>query len=153
LSTFSSCKLSIVTKEADAAAAWGSLLQLFLGVQPARFQGIAVRERITERVIRALLHLSPDEPKTMRELAGDWVCDASNVTGIVDALEERGFAVREPHPDDRRVKLVRLTPAGAAARERMVGELAQPSPALLALSAEDLRHLRQILGRLPGGTV
>ena len=140
-------------KDADAAAAWASLLQLFLGVQPARFHAIAAREGITDRAIRALLHLGTGEPKTMRELAEDWLCDASNVTGIVDGLEARGYATRELHAEDRRVKLVRLTPAGVKARERIVAELATPSPALLALGADELRQLRQILERVPGGTV
>ena len=142
-----------MSKESDAAAAWGSLLQLFLSVQPARFQAIAMREGITERTIRALLHLTPDSARTMRSLADDWVCDASNVTGIVDALEASGIAVREPHPDDRRVKLVRLTEKGTALRQRIIGELAEPAPLLFTLSAADLRELRQILGRVAGDTV
>jgi len=142
-----------VGKDADAAAVWGSLLRLFLSVQPRRFQTIAAREGITDRAIRALLHLGDGQPKPMRELAEDWLCDASNVTGIVDGLEARGFAVRELHADDRRVKLVRLTPAGVAARERIVAELAQPSPLLLQLGADDLRQLRLLLERIPGGTV
>jgi hypothetical protein len=51
------------------------------------------------------------------------------------------------------VKLVALTPEGAVERERIIAELAEPAPMLLSLSADDLRHLRQILGRIPGGTV
>jgi DNA-binding MarR family transcriptional regulator len=37
---------------------------------------------------------------------------ARNVTGLVDALEETGFVVRRPHPDDRRATLVTLTDRG-----------------------------------------
>ena len=153
MSTVICVRTSAVGKEADAAAAWSALLGLFLSVQPARFQAISQREGITERVIRALLHLAPDAPRAMSALAGDWMCDASNVTGIVDALEARGFAVREPHPTDRRVKLVRLTDRGAAARARIVDDLAEPAPLLLGLGADDLRQLRQLLERVTAGTV
>ncbi len=39
-------------------------------------------------------------------------CDPSNVTGIVDTLEERNLAERKPSEADRRVKVVELTAAG-----------------------------------------
>ena len=39
------------------------------------------------------------------------------MTGIVDTLEKKGLATREPNPDDRRSLLVRLTPAGEGRRE------------------------------------
>ena len=39
---------------------------------------------------------------------------ARNVTGLVDALEDTGFVVRRPHPEDRRATLVTLTDRGAA---------------------------------------
>jgi DNA-binding MarR family transcriptional regulator len=34
------------------------------------------------------------------------------LSGYVDRLEAIGFVVREPDPDDRRAKIVRLTPSG-----------------------------------------
>jgi DNA-binding MarR family transcriptional regulator len=60
-----------------------------------------------------------DGPTPMRTIAARLFCDASNVTGLVDRLESRGLVVREPSPDDRRVKLVSLTSDGVALRERM----------------------------------
>ncbi len=35
-----------------------------------------------------------------------------NITGVIDRLEESGLVARVPHPEDRRVILARLTPAG-----------------------------------------
>ncbi len=35
-----------------------------------------------------------------------------NVTGLIDRLEEAGYLKRAPHPEDRRVTLAMLTPAG-----------------------------------------
>jgi len=142
-----------VGKDADAQAIWGSLLQMFLSAQHPRFHQLAERESLTVRVIHALLDLSPDEPQPMSFLAEQWFCDASNVTGIVDALEAKGFAERVPHPSDRRMKLVQLTEHGLAARERCVAYLSQPSPALLRLTADELRTLRPLVERAANGTV
>ncbi|MCU1378147.1 MAG: MarR family transcriptional regulator [Acidimicrobiales bacterium] len=140
-----------VGKEADAGAVWGSLLQLFLGSQHQRFHQLADTEGLTVRTIHALLDLSPDEPQPMNALAEQWFCDASNVTGIVDALEVRGLASREAHASDRRVKLVRLTDVGAAVRARCVEHLSQPPPGLLRLSSDELRTLRPLVERAAEG--
>jgi DNA-binding MarR family transcriptional regulator len=140
-----------VSKDDDAGAVWGALLQLFLGSQHQRFHQLADLEGMTVRMVHALLDLSPDEPRPMSFLAEQWFCDASNVTGIVDALEGRGLATREQHPTDRRMKLVRLTDAGAAARSRCVEHLSQPPPGLLALSAPELRTLRPLVERAAQG--
>lgn len=69
----------------------------------------------------SLLWLVDETPKPMSALARALRCDNSNVTGLVDKLESRGLVVREPSPDDRRVKLVRLTDKGI----RMRGEVRQ----------------------------
>src|SRR5581483_4643533 len=51
-------------------------------------------------------------PRKMSELAQLLFCDNSNVTGIVDRLEERGLVRREAAEGDRRVKLLVLTKQG-----------------------------------------
>src|SRR5215470_7833733 len=57
-------------------------------------------------------------PRPMRELAVALSCDASYVTGLIDQLETQGLVERQPDPGDRRVKQVRLTRQGRAARTR-----------------------------------
>src|ERR1700742_1932114 len=69
---------------------------------------------LTPAVTKALAHLSPDHPTPMRELASALRCDNSYVTAVVDSLEERGLAGRRPHPTDRRIKVIEVTPQGAA---------------------------------------
>jgi DNA-binding MarR family transcriptional regulator len=140
-----------VAKEEDAQAVWGAILQLFLGSQHQRFHQLADAEGLTVRMIHALLDLSPDEPQPMSTLAEQWFCDASNVTGIVDALEARGLAARQPHPSDRRMKLVRLTDEGATVRLRCVAHLSQPPPGLLRLAAGELRTLRPLVEQAAAG--
>ena len=53
-----------------------------------------------------VLHLiEPERPVAMGRLAETLGCDASNVTGLVDRLEECGLVQRRPSPEDRRIKV------------------------------------------------
>ena len=49
----------------------------------------------------------------MGQVAQTLACDASNVTGLVNRLESRGLVRRPASAEDRRVKVLDLTPAGA----------------------------------------
>jgi len=68
------------------------------GVTPAQFA-----------VLEALGHLGP---MSLGELARKMLISCGNTTVIVDNLEKDGFLERTQHPDDRRVKVVQLTPKG-----------------------------------------
>ena len=81
--------------------------------------------------MNALLFLEPGEPCSMRTLAGAWKCDASNVTWLVDRLEEHGLAERRPHPTDRRVRTVALTPQGRASMRAQIESKFFEAPASL----------------------
>ncbi len=83
----------------------------------------------------------------MNVLAERLFCDASNVTGIADRLESRGVIERRSANDDRRVKVLALTPDGVKLRERVVEIMSEPPPAIAALSERDQRALRDILRR------
>lgn len=72
---------------------------------------------------------------TMSRLAEVLNVSLSNATGLIDRLEERGYIERDGVPTDRRIVLVRVTPAG----EKMLGEVDALSDALL----------RSVLERLP----
>jgi DNA-binding MarR family transcriptional regulator len=91
--------------------------------------------------------LEPDEPLPMSRLAGALRCDPSNVTGIVDRLEERGLIERHTSPGDRRVKMLALTPEGAVVRDHIRERWLEPPEAIASLSAKDQRALRDVLGR------
>jgi DNA-binding MarR family transcriptional regulator len=97
----------------------------------------------SERVLRlgismAQLHilytLQRHGQMPMSRLAEVLNVSLSNATGLIDRIEERGFVERTRVPEDRRVVLIRVTPAG----ERMLGEID-------ALSDE---LLRSVLGHL-----
>jgi DNA-binding MarR family transcriptional regulator len=89
-----------------------------------------------------------DEPMAMNALAERLGIDASYVTTIADQLEERGLIERQPHPTDRRVKSLALTPEGRQLRERLADELWTDVPMLDALSAADRKTLRQLLEKV-----
>jgi MarR family transcriptional regulator, organic hydroperoxide resistance regulator len=86
-------------------------------------------------------------PRPMGELARILACDSSNMTAITDRLEDRGLARRAPDERDRRVKLLVLTDEGDRVRDEITKRLAEPPPAVAALSLEDQRTLRDILRR------
>jgi DNA-binding MarR family transcriptional regulator len=125
-----------------AAEAWGLLVPL---VYPPRFIEIAHKLGVTPPLLGALRFL--EQPQTMGRMAELLRCDPSNVTGIVDALEDRDLAARRPSADDRRVKVVELTAAGRKLRVRAVEEMYKPPPWIKDLSAADQRSLRDILRR------
>ncbi|WP_210414778.1 MarR family winged helix-turn-helix transcriptional regulator [Microlunatus elymi] len=85
-------------------------------------------------------------PMTMRELAHQMTCEASNVTFVVDRLEAGGLVERTPHPDDRRSKRVALTAQGRAVRARLMRQLTKDSP-LDPLSADERARLQTLLAK------
>lgn len=87
-------------------------------------------------------------PRTLSELAAANGFDAPYATLIVDKLQAHGLAERRPHPDDRRRKLVALTPAGHAALATADAIRRRPPPAVSALRADELHQLSGLLNRL-----
>jgi len=49
---------------------------------------------------------------SQRELSDVLVVDRSNITGLLDRMEQAGWVRRGDHPTDRRVFVVTLTPEG-----------------------------------------
>lgn len=86
-----------------------------------------------------------DHPLPMRNLAAAMHCDASNLTGIADRLEERGLAERRLDPRDRRVKLLVLTDEGRRARSALHRSVAEELPGIARLSAAQREHLELLL--------
>ena len=99
-------------------------------------------------MVKAILHLSPDEARPMRDMAEHWGCDASYVTSVADSLEQQGLAERRPHATDRRVKTLVLTPKGAKTRDKVLALLWEPPPAFAALTDEEQVTLRDLLDKV-----
>lgn len=130
--------------------AWALLYEL-LQRQRKRFFSIAAELGLSPMQAHTLRLLEPDTPTPMSEVAEALSCDASNVTGIVDRLESRGFVERRSDPSDRRVRMLIVTRKGAALRERLVSRLGEPPAEVASLPAADQRTLRDILRKALGG--
>ena len=89
-----------------------------------------------------------DTSMTLGQLAEANGIDAPYATLIVDKLEAHGLVERQPHPDDRRRKLVTLTNAGHDAIASADAILLRPPSALKRLPADDLAQLTALLTRL-----
>jgi DNA-binding MarR family transcriptional regulator len=87
-------------------------------------------------------------PVGMGELATVLVMDPPNLTAIVDDLEQLGLVERQPHPADRRARIVVATKAGAVLARRSQKLMDRPPSSLSDLPAEDLEALARILSRV-----
>ena len=86
------------------------------------------------------------QPMSMKALASALNVDPPNVTVLVDELESQGLVRRQPHPTDRRARIVEATRKGKSLARIANDILASPPPPLAELDAEDLATLRRILG-------
>ena len=135
-------------KAAAAAAAWRAIFDFIIATSPERNRALG-ESGLTPNDARALVTLTPDSGRTMGSLAQEWRCDASTATWIVDRLEAKGLVERRPHPTDRRVKLVVLTPQGGRAKTKQLERSYLPPRELLELDLADLVALRNAAAKLP----
>jgi DNA-binding MarR family transcriptional regulator len=134
--------------ESTAAEVWALLRTLFQR-QRRRFLSAASELDLHPAQAGALLQLAT--PLPMHELAALLGCDNSNVTGLVDRLEARGFVSREPGIEDRRVKHVVLTEAGGQMRAELLARVGAPAGGLALLADPEQRQLRDLLRRVVDG--
>ncbi len=135
------------TKEARARRVWQLMFDFLIDTAPRRTE-ILGRFGLTPNDSRALNSLRQDEGRTMRSLADEWRCDASNATWIVDRLERAGLAVRRDEPNDRRVKRVMLTAKGTRVKSDVMDAFYTAPPELLGLDTKELAALERLLERL-----
>ena len=115
--------------------------------------------RLTESqfgVLEVLLHLGP---MPQARLCDKLLVSGSNLTTVIDNLEDRGLVRREADPEDRRTWLVQLSARGRELITRAFPPHAARVTALLGtLTAQEQKQLGQLcrklgLGIRPGGTV
>jgi DNA-binding MarR family transcriptional regulator len=137
----------VTTRDRDACRAWELLVRLSFA-QRGQLPALAAELDLSPAQCHVLHLMEPGRAVPMRRLADALACDASNVTGLVDRLESRGLVERRPSPDDRRVRVLALTPEGARLRAVLHRRLTNPPDPLQRLSAADRRALVAILERL-----
>jgi MarR family transcriptional regulator, organic hydroperoxide resistance regulator len=130
---------------------WRRMTDLFHS-RKEQVMAIAAAHRLNPGAMNALLFLEPGQPCSMRALADAWKCDASNVTWLVDRLEEHALAERRPHPSDRRVRTVALTRKGMRVRAQIESKLHEAPATFHDLTPAELATLNKILRKLSSDT-
>ena len=133
--------------EHDACRAWQLLMKFFFA-QREHLPSAGAESDLSPIQCHVLHLIEPGRPLPMSRLADTLSCDASNVTGLVDRLESRGLVQRQPSPQDRRVKVLQLTPTGARLRAQLLRRMAGRSHPLSRLSLDQQRTLVKILEAL-----
>ncbi len=131
-----------------ADQAWALLLQAAFELVHAHFAAAVAELDLAPVQAKALHELNVEPPISMRELAERLKSDPSNVTGLIDRLEARGLVERRPDPNDRRIKGLALTSAGAKLRERLFARLYAAPRSVAELSERDQRTFADVLQRI-----
>jgi DNA-binding MarR family transcriptional regulator len=134
-------------EEADACRAWQLLMKFFFA-QRGHLPPADPEFELSPVQCHVLHLIEPGRPLSMGRLAETLSCDASNVTGLVDRLEARGLIRRQPSAEDRRVKVLHLTPAGSRLRSQLLRRMTGRSKPLSRLSLDEQRTLVKILETL-----
>jgi DNA-binding MarR family transcriptional regulator len=131
-----------------AREVWAMIYRLiFEGEAQDRMEKACSMAGVAPGVLKTLIHLAPDEPTTMRDLASHFGVDASYITALVDDLERAGLAERRPHPTDRRVKTVLLTEKGVDIQRQTYDVMWAPPRCFDALTPAEQRELRDLLAK------
>jgi DNA-binding MarR family transcriptional regulator len=126
---------------------WPTLVE-FLFATRSWWAGVCAEFDLTPAQGQALKVLDPARPVPMSTLAEALFCDASNVTGIVDKLETRGFIARQGSDHDRRVKQLAVTERGRKIRDKLIAAVMTPPSSVAALPGDVKTRLTGILRTL-----
>lgn len=96
-----------------------------------------------------IIMIDTNKPKPMNAFQKLYSCDASNITGIVDGLQEKLLVTRSELAEDRRVKMILLTPKGAKLRKILVASFMQIDNLILKnLTKTELAAFKAIIIKL-----
>ena len=123
---------------------WPLLVEFALS-QRSWWVGLCAELDLSPMQGHALRILDPGRPVAMSTLADALICDASNVTGIVDKLESRGLIARQGDGRDRRIKMLVVTEAGRALRQKLFERAQEPPGSVAAVPPDTRRQLAEIL--------
>lgn len=100
-------------------------------------------------VLAALRRAGPGVRLTPGQLIKETMVTSGTMTNRIDRLATRGLVLREDHPQDRRVVLVRLTESGRQAVDAAMGNLMDAERRILAdLPTDETEPLASALRRL-----
>lgn len=105
---------------------------------------------LTEAQFNVLNVLGPNPAGlSQRELSDVLIVDRSNVTNMLDRMEQNGWVRRGDHPADRRIYVVTLTPEGRKLWQKVLPEyLAAVEAVTAGFSEAEMRKVHDFLSRL-----
>lgn len=103
--------------------------------------------------LSSLRSAAPDYVLSPTQLYTAAQVTSGGMTKMMHGLTKAGLIERIDNPDDKRSRLVRLTPQGACLAEKIVDELISENKALIGgiLSADEAEQLANILRKLSAG--
>ena len=144
---------SPVSERVETEAALDLALREISGRSVLFSQAVADRVGINPTDLEALDLLVRHGPMTAGRLAEMTGLTTGGVTGLVDRLERRGYARREPHPSDRRSVVIQplmanaerdLAPAYAGMEQAMAALMAHYGDDELAVITDFLTRAAEI---------
>jgi len=130
-----------------AEAVWRAMASLVIDNRDGWKRAVIEETGLPFSRIRILKRLSA-RPMTVKQVAHAAAMDAPATTVAVNDLEDRGLAVRQTDPTNRRCKVVSLTGAGRAMVDK-IDAVADPAPnALASLDDAQLKDLKAILDKV-----
>lgn len=104
---------------ADAILMYNLLKEIFLLLDDGD-RHILSRFNLTVPRYYILWHLGNEPGISLRRLSELMICDKSNVTRLIQSMEEEGLVVRAPHESDGRTVRLYLTETGSQTREQAI---------------------------------
>ncbi len=137
---------SRMTQQATLEQSYLILLK-FLMLSKSRVMELGAEHGLTG--MQAMMLFLLDEPRPMNNFRKVFNCDASNITGLVDGLEQKKLASRYEDPADRRIKMVRLETKGKRIRAALLRNLTtHDNPLLSKLNPSELRVFIKLLQKI-----
>jgi len=95
------------------------------------------------------LERAPDQEMRLHELADEVFLSRSNITRLIDRLEDAGLLCRRRCPNDRRGAYAAITPEGLAMRKQMWAVYAEGIASYFVdhLSEEEVQVLESVFDR------
>ena len=114
-----------------------------------RWNAIGLSKATGQYTVLRNLHFAADNRMTQSEVGRRMNVTSSNVTRLIDGLEQDGLVKRTADRADRRVTYVELTPEGNAVAERIVPAVVQfAMDVAKEFTPEELQTLLGLLARL-----
>ena len=140
------------TDAVEAALLFQRTADTYLAALEEHFVRYGLSDGKFSLLMNYLMHTTPDVPLTLSDLASQCGVSRANITGLVDGLAQAGLVVRVPHPDDRRMLTIHLTPKGRDLMDTLIPAHFRRLASLMAmLSGEEQQQFVTLLGKLHHG--